>query len=55
MQRKSTVAFLMTLPLITLMIVLVAYPTGYAIYISMLDRGMTKFVGLAQFRPPDRP
>ena len=31
------------------MIVLVAYPTGYAIWISMLDRTMTRFVGLANF------
>jgi multiple sugar transport system permease protein len=49
MQRRSTIAFLMTLPLITLMVVLVAYPAGSAIYLSMLDRGMTKFVGLANF------
>jgi multiple sugar transport system permease protein len=49
MRRKSTIAFLMTLPLLTLMIGLVAYPSGYAIYISMLDRSMTRFVGLANF------
>jgi multiple sugar transport system permease protein len=49
LQDRSTIAFLMTLPLITLMIVLVAYPAGYAIYISMLDRSMTRFVGLANF------
>jgi multiple sugar transport system permease protein len=49
MQRKSTIAFLMTLPLITLILSLVAYPTGYAIWISMLDRTMTRFVGLANF------
>jgi multiple sugar transport system permease protein len=49
MKRRSTIAFLMALPLLTLMIVLVAYPTGYAIYISMLDRGMTRFVGLHNF------
>jgi multiple sugar transport system permease protein len=48
-QRKSTIAFLMTLPLLTLMIALVAYPAGYAIWLSMLDRGMTKFVGLGNF------
>jgi len=48
-QRKSTLAFLMILPLITLMIVLVAYPAGSAIYLSMLDRRMTKFVGLGNF------
>jgi multiple sugar transport system permease protein len=31
------------------MIVLVAYPMGYTIHISMLDRTMTRFVGLANF------
>ncbi len=49
MQRRSTLAFVMTLPLITLMIVLVAYPAGSAIYLSLLDRHMTKFVGLGNF------
>jgi multiple sugar transport system permease protein len=49
MQRRSTIAFLMTLPLIILMIVLVAYPAGWAIYLSMLDRSTTRFVGLANF------
>ena len=49
MRRKSTVAFLMTLPLLTLMIGLVAYPAGFAIYLSMLDRSMTRFVGLDNF------
>ena len=49
MRRKSTIAFLMTLPLFTLIIVLVAYPAGYAIHLSTLDRGMTKFVGLGNF------
>jgi multiple sugar transport system permease protein len=49
MRRKSTIAFLMTLPLLTLIAVLVAYPAGYAIHLSMLDRKMTQFVGLANF------
>ena len=49
MRRRSTTAFLMTLPLITLILVLVAYPAGFAIYISMLDRTMTRFVGLRNF------
>ena len=49
MQRRSTLAFLMTLPLITLIVVLVAYPAGSAIYLSMLDRSMTRFVGLRNF------
>jgi multiple sugar transport system permease protein len=49
MKRRSTIAFLMTLPLLTVTIVLVAYPAGYAIYLSMLDRGMTRFVGFGNF------
>ena len=49
MRRKSTIAFLMTLPLLTMIVVLVAYPAGFAIYLSMLDRKMTKFVGLDNF------
>ncbi|MGD9881177.1 MAG: carbohydrate ABC transporter permease [Reyranella sp.] len=49
MQRKSTIAFLMTLPLVALIVALVAYPAGYAIYLSMLDRTMTRFVGLGNF------
>ena len=49
LRRRSTIAFLMTLPLITVIVALVAYPTGYAIYLSMLDRTMTRFVGLANF------
>ena len=31
MQRKSTIAFLMALPLILLILILVAYPAGYAV------------------------
>src|SRR3954471_14978171 len=49
MQRKSTLAFLMTLPLITVMVVLVAYPAGSALYLAMLNRDMTKFVGFDNF------
>ena len=49
MQRKSTVAFLMALPLILLISTLVAYPAGYAVYLAMLNKGMTKFVGFGNF------
>ncbi len=49
MQRKSTIAFLMALPLIVLIVGLVAYPAGYAIYLAMLNKGMTRFVGLGNF------
>jgi multiple sugar transport system permease protein len=49
MQRKSTIAFLMALPLILLIGILVAYPAGYAVYLAMLNKSMTKFVGLGNF------
>src|SRR5215475_3462976 len=49
MQRKSTIAFLMALPLILLIGILVAYPAGYAIYLAMLNKSMTKFVGFGNF------
>jgi multiple sugar transport system permease protein len=49
MQRKSTIAFVMTLPLLVLIFTLVAYPAGYAIFLAMLNKGMTKFVGFANF------
>jgi multiple sugar transport system permease protein len=39
----------MTLPLILLILVLVAYPAGYAVYLAMLNKGMTRFVGLGNF------
>jgi multiple sugar transport system permease protein len=46
MQRKST---MMALPLILLILVLVAYPAGYAVYLAMLNKGMTRFVGFGNF------
>ncbi len=49
MQRKSTVAFLMALPLILLILILVAYPAGYAVYLATLNKGMTRFVGFGNF------
>ena len=49
MQRKSTIAFFMALPLILLIAILVAYPAGYAVYLATLNKSMTKFVGLGNF------
>ena len=49
MHRRSTVAFLMCLPLILLIAGLVLYPAMYAIYLSTLNRRMTAFVGLSNF------
>jgi multiple sugar transport system permease protein len=50
LKRKSTVAFLMTLPLILLIGLLVIYPALYAIHLATLNKAMTKFVGLGNFQ-----
>ncbi|MBV1695749.1 MAG: sugar ABC transporter permease [Hyphomicrobiales bacterium] len=39
--RKSTIAFMMALPLITLIAVLVVYPAFYAVYLTTLNKRMT--------------
>jgi multiple sugar transport system permease protein len=49
LQRKSSVAFLMTLPLILLIAVLVIYPALYAVHLATLNKAMTKFVGFGNF------
>ena len=49
MRQRSTIAFLMALPLILLIAGLVIYPAFYAIYLSMLNKRMTQFVGLGNF------
>jgi multiple sugar transport system permease protein len=48
-RRRSTLAFLMTLPLIGVMGALVAYPFFYALYLSMLNKRMTRYNGLDNF------
>ena len=50
LKRKSTVAFLMTLPLILLIAILVIYPAFYAIHLATLNKAMTKFVGFGNFQ-----
>ena len=49
LKRKSTVAFLMTLPLIVLIAVLVIYPALYSVHLATLNKSMTKFVGFGNF------
>jgi multiple sugar transport system permease protein len=49
LRRPSTVAFLMCLPLILLIALLVVYPAIYAIYLAMLNKRMTKFIGFGNF------
>src|SRR5688500_2607220 len=48
-RRRSTTALLLCLPLIVLIVGLKIYPTFYAMFLSMLDRKMVKFVGLDNF------
>jgi len=48
-RRKSTIAFLMTLPLITIIACLVIYPAFYSIHLATLSKSMTKFVGFGNF------
>ncbi|MBV8838492.1 MAG: sugar ABC transporter permease [Alphaproteobacteria bacterium] len=48
-QRKSSIAFLMALPLILLIGFLVLYPAFYAMWLAMLNKGMQHFVGLSNF------
>jgi multiple sugar transport system permease protein len=50
LQRKSTVAFLMTLPLILLIALLVIYPAFYSLHLATLNKSMTKFVGVGNFQ-----
>jgi multiple sugar transport system permease protein len=44
MRQRSTIAFLMCLPLIVIIAGLVAYPALYAVYLSMLNKSQTQFV-----------
>src|SRR3984957_10377524 len=48
-QRRSAIAFFLCLPLILLVDCFVVYPAFYAIYLSMLNKKMTAFVGLGNF------
>ena len=48
-RRKSTIAFVMALPLIVLIAALVVYPAFYSMYLAMLNKSLERFVGLANF------
>jgi len=48
-QARSMAAFAMCLPLLAVVGGLVVYPTAYAVYLSMLNKKMTRFVGLDNF------
>src|SRR5215472_14686886 len=47
--RKSSIAFLMTLPLILLVALLVLYPALYSIHLATLNKSMERFVGFGNF------
>src|SRR3569833_3533332 len=49
LKRKSTAAFLMTLPLIILITLLVLYPAFYSLHLATLNKSMQRFVGLGNF------
>src|SRR6266852_3251589 len=48
-RHKSTVAFLMALPLIALIAALVIYPALYSLHLATLNKSMERFVGLGNF------
>ena len=49
LRRRSTIAVLMCLPLIVIVAGLIIYPALYSIYLSMLNKAQTRFVGLDNF------
>lgn len=48
-RRRSTLAVVMCLPLFALIAGLIVYPFFYSIYLSMLNRDMTRFIGLFNY------
>jgi multiple sugar transport system permease protein len=49
LRRRSTTALLMCLPLIVIVAGLIIYPAFYSIYLSMLNKAQTRFIGLGNF------
>ncbi len=49
MQRRSSIAVMMCVPLLAIVIGLIAYPFLYALFLSTLNKAETKFVGLDNF------
>src|SRR5438477_5470867 len=49
LRRRSTIALLMCLPLILIVACLIIYPALYSIYLSMLNKAQTRFIGLGNF------
>ena len=49
LRQKPRIAFFMCLPLILMVICLIIYPFIYAIFLSMLNKAETKFVGIGNY------
>ena len=49
LRQRSTIAFLFCLPLIAIITCLVVYPAFYSVYLSMLNKSQTRFIGLGNF------
>ncbi|GAC1340720.1 MAG: sugar ABC transporter permease [Acetobacteraceae bacterium] len=49
MRQRSTIAVLLCSPLIVLVGALVVYPAVYAVYLSMMNKKMTQFIGFGNF------
>ncbi len=49
LRQRSTIAFMMVLPLLLIIGCLVAYPFFYSIYLSTLNKAETAFVGFSNF------
>ena len=49
MRRRTTTALLWCTPLMALILGLVFFPFLYSIYLSMLNKAQTKFIGLGNF------
>jgi len=49
LRQKPRIAFFMCLPLILMVLCLIIYPFIYAIFLSMLNKAETKFVGIGNY------
>ena len=49
LRRRTTIAFLMCLPLIAIVAGLIVYPAFYSVYLATLNKAQTKFLGLGNF------
>ena len=49
LRKRSTLAFVMCLPLIAIVAGLIVYPAGYSIFLSTLNKTQTRFIGLGNF------